>query len=65
VFVKYNGRYYDWSYEHAGGASYATINAKADAGVSDYYYDGQWTCDAAGVFQYTTGTMPLDRIVTV
>ena len=63
VFVKYNGRYYDGSYEHAGGASYATINEKADAGVSDYYYDGKWAFDAgAGVFQNTTATMPLDRI---
>ncbi len=70
VFIKYNGRYYDGSYEHAGGANYATINAKADAGVSDYYYgpdqnnpDGKWTFDAgAGVFHDTTATMPLDRI---
>jgi hypothetical protein len=57
-----NGRYYDGSYEHAGGASYATVNALADAGVSHYYYYAKWTCDAGGVFQNTTATMPLDRI---
>ena len=68
VFLKYNGRFYDGSYEHAGGASYATINDLADAGVSHYYYGsgantgGKWTCDAAGVFQDTTATMPLERI---
>ena len=63
VFVKYNGRYYDASYEHTGGVSYATINEKADASVSYYYYDGKWSFDAGvGSFLDVTTTMPLDRI---
>ena len=39
VFVKHNGRYYDPSYEHAGGSSYASINELVDAGISYFLYD--------------------------
>ncbi len=62
VFAIHGGRYYDGSYEHAGGANYATINAMADVGISHYYYHEMWTCDPAGVFQDTTAMMPLERI---
>ena len=44
VFVKYDGKYYDPSYEHAGGASYSTINTKADHGVGKYYYNESYLC---------------------
>ena len=63
VFVKYNGRYYDGSYEHIAGASYATINAKADAGISDYYYESKLVYEAAsGGFVDRTTTMANDQI---
>jgi hypothetical protein len=58
VFVKYNSRYYDGSYEHAGGASYSSINEKADNGISDYYYDAEFTCNAVGSYQNTTASLP-------
>jgi hypothetical protein len=63
VFVKYNGRYYDGSYEHTAGASYATINAKADAGISDYYYESKLVYEASsGGFVDKTATMANDQI---
>ena len=61
VFVRYNGRYYDGSYDHTGGASHATINEKADAGISDYYYDGMYFFDGVR-FDDRTATLPPERI---
>jgi len=62
VLLKYNGRYYDPSYEHTGGISYASINQWADASISYYYYHRKFTSDAHGVYQDTTLSMDIKGI---
>jgi len=62
VFVKYNGRFYDPSYDHANGVSHATINEKADAGVSHYYYNEKLVFGAGGRFVDQTNTLPVEWI---
>ena len=61
AFVRYNGRYYDGSYDHPAGASHATINEKADAGISHYYYGGKLLFNGTD-FVDDKPTLPLERI---
>ena len=67
VLVKYDGRYYDPSYEHPNGLSYDIINHKADDSISHYYYGTAYVYDydvvtAKTKFQNRTDMMNEEQI---